>query len=298
MIDATYGAHDNLRELRNEFNKNYQKYIELDLLESLTENAIQNKPSESNDTRGLKLDDKISEKYMKSNLIIAYNNNSNKEVIDQIEFSPNEFKTLPLDLEAKSHLVEKISELIENRLSKLNKFMSESTESDDNDYSETVRMFNKNFEQIQSFKQNSQKSNDDIRLKYEHCLNVAFEVAKLINAMFVNFRLGFYAEENRERCENKILEFKILLGKILSSKSSIMAEIYSEEKLKALKIISDQVDIKSNFYKDKHERMISLINSYDGLGKEFEPILSLYKELKAELERKNFTLDTLKKENF
>lgn len=304
MISSSYGAHENLRELRNEFNKNYQRYIEFNLLESLTDKAIRNTPSDSNDAHLVKLDDRINERYMKSNLISAYsnnNNNTNREaMIDQVEFSPSELKTLPLDLEAKSHLVGKITQLIENRLAKINNFLTDRNDyqSDSNDYAETVRIFNRIFEQIQNFKQSSDKSNDDIRVKYEHCLNIAFEVAKLLNKTLANFRLGFYAGENKERCENKILEFKVLLGKILSSKSSIMAEVYSADKLRALKIISDQIDLKSNLCKEKQERMGSLINSYDSLGKEFEPVLNLYNELKVELERKNFTLNTLKKEDF
>jgi len=125
-------------------------------------------------------------------------------------------------------------------------------------------------------------------------LNVAFEVAKLLNLILKKFRLEFYVGENRERCEQKILEFKVLLGKILSSKSSILGDVYAEEKLKALRVISDQVDMRLSMSQEKYDRMNSLLSSYRSLDSELEPILSTYKQMKVELERKNFTLNTLK----
>lgn len=170
-------------------------------------------------------------------------------------------------------------------------------ELEDNDYTETRRKFNQLFEELSVYKQKSDKSNEEVKLKYEHCLNVAFEISKLLNAILINYRLGFYAQENKERCEKKILEFKVLLGKILSSKSSILSEVYSEDKLRALRVISDQIDMKSNVTREKLDRMTSLIASYNSLGKEFDPILAQFKRLKVELERKNFTLNTLKKDN-
>lgn len=170
-------------------------------------------------------------------------------------------------------------------------------ELEDNDYTETRRKLNQLFEELSVYKQKADKSNEEIKLKYEHCLNVAFEISKLLNAILTNYRLGFYAQENKERCEKKILELKVLLGKILSSKSSILSEVYSEDKLKALRVISDQIDMKSNVTREKLNRMTSLIASYNSLGKEFDPILAQYKQLKNELERKNFTLNTLKKDN-
>jgi HAUS augmin-like complex subunit 4 len=162
---------------------------------------------------------------------------------------------------------------------------------------ETRRKFNQMFEELSIHKQKADKFNEEVKLKYEHCLNVAFEISKLLNAILNNFRLGFYVQENKERCENKILEFKVLLGKILSSKASILSEVYSEDKLKALKIINDQLDIKSNITQERLNRMTSLINSYNSLGKEFDPVLEQYKQLRVELDRKNFTLNTLRKDN-
>lgn len=162
---------------------------------------------------------------------------------------------------------------------------------------ETMHKFHQLIEQIHTFKQASIKANDDIKIKHEHCLNVAYEVAKLLNVILQKFRLGFYADENKERCENKILEFKVLLGKILSSKASILADVYEEDKLKALRKISDQVDLKSNLTKENFERVNSLVNSYNSIGKEFDPVLSTYKQVKAELDRKQFTLNTLKSTN-
>ena len=101
--------------------------------------------------------------------------------------------------------------------------------------------------------------------------------------------------ENRERCEQKILQFKVLLGKILSSKSCIHGDVYTEDKLSALRVISDQVDMRSSMSQEKYDRMSSLLGSYMSLGKELDPILSTYKQMKADLEKKKFTLNTLKK---
>lgn len=298
-MNTNYGDYEALREMRNEFNKNYKKFLEASLLESVIENAIQSSDQvENSDAKLTKLNDRIKEKYLKSNFISLYNNNPVKEENSLNEFSANDFKTLPLDLECKSHLVDKTTELLEARLNKIHSFMTDANDSQNNDYPETMRVFNALVEEIQEFKHNSEKSNDDLKLKYEHGLNIAFEVAKLLNSMLNNYRLGFYAEENKERCEHKILEFKTLLGKMLSSKTSILSDVYSEEKLKALKIISDQIDLKANMAKDKYERTSSLIKLYKSLGKDFEPILMTYKQLKEELERKNFTLNTLKKDNF
>lgn len=296
MINShNYGAHENLRELKNEFNCNYKKYLEMSLLQSLVENALQ-----EGSTIDAKLDEKIKDKYLKSSLIAGYSSTGpNSAPKDGLmgQFSINDFRAPPLDLEAKSYLVEKIKELLENRLAKISSFVTDPSELEDNDYTETRRKLNQLFEELSINKQKSDKSNEEVKLKYEHCLNVAFEISKLLNAILVNYRLGFYAQENKERCEKKILEFKVLLGKILSSKSSILSEVYSEDKLKALRVISDQIDMKSNVTREKLNRMTSLIASYNSLGKEFDPILAQYRQLKNELERKNFTLNTLKKDN-
>lgn len=296
MINThSYGAHENLRELKNEFNCNYKKYLEMSLLQSLVEQAIQ-------DTSAIdvKLDEKIKDKYLKSSLIAGYSatalNPAPKDGLMD-EFSINDFRTSNLDLETKSYLVEKIKGILESRLEKISRFVTDPSELEDNDYAETRRKFNQLFEELSVYKQRSDKSNEEVKLKYEHCLNVAFEISKLLNAILANYRLGFYAQENKERCEKKILEFKVLLGKILSSKSSILSEVYSEDKLRALRVISDQIDMKSNVTREKLDRMTSLIASYNSLGKEFDPILAQYKEMKVELERKNFTLNTLKKDN-
>jgi len=125
-------------------------------------------------------------------------------------------------------------------------------------------------------------------------LNVAFEVARLLNLILKKFRLEFYTAENKERCEQKILQFKVLLGKILSSKSSILSDVYTEDKLKALRVISDQVDIKWSMTQEKYNRMTSLLGAYKSLDTELEPLLGTYKQIKADLEKKKFTLNTLK----
>lgn len=293
MINThNYGAHENLRELKIEFNSNYKKYLEMSLLQSLVENAVQDSSNVD-----VKLDERIKDKYLKSSLIAAYSTGTGPKDGLMDEFSINDFRTSPLDLETKSYLVEKIKDSLENRLTKMSSFVTDPNELEDNDYTETRRKFNQLFEELSVYKEKSDKSNEEVKLKYEHCLNVAFEISKLLNAILINYRLGFYAQENKERCEKKILEFKVLLGKILSSKSSILSEVYSEDKLRALRVISDQIDMKSNVTREKLDRMTSLIASYNSLGKEFDPILAQYKRLKVELERKNFTLNTLKKDN-
>lgn len=152
-------------------------------------------------------------------------------------------------------------------------------------------------EQIQDYKQTTDKSSDDIKIKYEHCLNIAFEVAKLMNDLLNNFRLGFYTEENRERCKAKFIEFEMLCGKILSTKASIMSEIYSKSKLDALKVISDQISTKYDVAMDKYEQAISVVDSYKALGEEFEEILRVYKKLNGDLNQKKYMLDTIKKDN-
>ncbi len=126
MNSADYEAHESLRELRSEFNKNYKKFLELSLLECLTEDVIS---SNNSDLSKPKLIEKLREKYHKSIIISSHNNPSgcvvainNEQLMD--EFSVNDFRTPSLDLETKSNLVEIIREAIENRLNKLNNFMT------------------------------------------------------------------------------------------------------------------------------------------------------------------------------
>lgn len=120
-----YEAQETLRELRNEFNRNYKKFLEMSLLESIIENAVSTEPTTtSGDNKTSKLEDKIKDKYLKSVLISTYNTNPDKDPQLIEEFSVDDFKTSPLDLEAKSHLVDKIQEEIETRLSKIGNFIT------------------------------------------------------------------------------------------------------------------------------------------------------------------------------
>ena len=127
MINThNYGAHENLRELKSEFNSNYKKYLEMSLLQSLVENGVQRSAAD------VKLDEKLKEKYLKSSLITGYINNSSggsatsgmakDGVMDEV--SMNDFKAAPLDLEAKSCLVERIKDLLESRLAKVSSFIA------------------------------------------------------------------------------------------------------------------------------------------------------------------------------
>ena len=123
-----YGTHESLRELRSEFSKNYKKFLELSLLESVTEDALNKNNA---DLSKPKLTEKIREKYHKSIILSSYNSTSGGVVVankesGQVmeEFSVNDFSTTSLDLEVKSGLVECIGEAIENRLNRLNNFMT------------------------------------------------------------------------------------------------------------------------------------------------------------------------------
>lgn len=120
MINThNYGAHENLRELKIEFNSNYKKYLEMSLLQSLVENAVQDSSNVD-----VKLDERIKDKYLKSSLIAAYSTGTGPKDGLMDEFSINDFRTSPLDLETKSYLVEKIKDSLENRLTKMSSFVT------------------------------------------------------------------------------------------------------------------------------------------------------------------------------
>ena len=170
-------------------------------------------------------------------------------------------------------------------------------QSDDNcnNGSSSIHKFHQLIEEIQEDKQSTEKSSDDIRFKYKHCSNILFEVAKLLNDLLNTFRLGFYTEENRERCKATFIEFNVLCGKILGTKASIKAEVYSKNKLDALKVISDQINMKYEVAMDKYEKAISLGDSYKTLGPEYEEVLRVYKKSNAELEQKKYMIQSIKK---
>lgn len=117
MHSIHYSKQETLRELKNEFNINYKKYLESSLIETMLEKAIQTSSSDS------KLDERIKERYLKSNLISSYDETSEKEN-NLTEFSVNDFKTLPLDYEERIHLTEKIETNIDDRLEKITEFMT------------------------------------------------------------------------------------------------------------------------------------------------------------------------------
>ena len=117
MHSVHYSKQETLRKLKNEFNINYKKYLETSLIEAMTEKAVQTSTTNS------KLDDRIKERYLKSNLISSYDKSSTKE--DNLtEFSVNDFKTLPLNLEEREHITIKIESYIDSHLDKINDFMT------------------------------------------------------------------------------------------------------------------------------------------------------------------------------
>ena len=117
MHSVHYSKQETLRKLKNEFNINYKKYLETSLIEAMTEKAVQTSTTNS------KLDDRIKERYLKSNLISSYDKSSTKE--DNLtEFSVNDFKTLPMNLEEREHITIKIESYIDSHLDKINDFMT------------------------------------------------------------------------------------------------------------------------------------------------------------------------------
>ena len=274
---------DSHLELVNSFNKNYTSYLEASLVESVLEEILlSNEPAES--SKANMLEEKIREKYLKACLLSSMCEGSNEAL-------PADIKAPALTAEAKSHLINKVQTLLNERLAKLDAFLLDESDS------QVLEKFEQLVNKKQCLEVNVEKLSDDIKLKYEHCSNAAYEIAKLLKRMLDEYRSGFYAGENKERCEHKILECQVLLSKMKSTSAELYIDLYTEDKLKSLKLIHDQIEMKTRLEKEKLDKAVSSAAAYRALGPDFDNLLCVYNELLEILERKKYAVNKLKKDN-
>jgi hypothetical protein len=116
----------------------------------------------------------------------------------------------------------------------------------------------------------------------------------LLKNLIGEVRLKFYINENRTQYENEILKCDLLLTKIKTVHNEILTDLYSPERVKALRIIQSQIQLDMSKNSEYYENVVKQLNAFKSFGKEFEEILSVYLELNKDLERKRWTLNKLK----
>jgi hypothetical protein len=287
-----------------EFKQNYKNYLESKFLLSLIFDLVN---ENKNNNKGSTLDDIVHENFWKSYLI------SNKEKMNKLdEEFLEELRPNMLNNEVKRHLIYQIDCKLNDYLAIVNEYMNmdkkecnqfklanEMINEDIDDDSpidshKTVNDLKSLIDSIRDLKINEEKLNEEISIKLHHCFNISIEIMNLLKNLIGEVRLKFYINENRTQYENEILKCDLLLMKIKTVHNEILTDLYSPERVKALRIIQSQIQLDMAKNSEYYANVVKQLNAFKSFGKEFDEILSVYLELNKDLERKRWTLNKLK----
>lgn len=287
-----------------EFKQNYKNYLESKFLLSLIFDIVN---ENKNNHKGSTLDDMVHENFWKSYLI------SNKEKMSKLdEEFLEELRPNMLNNEVKRHLIHQIDCKLNDYLATVNEYMNmekkecnqfksgnqmineDIDEDSPIDSHKTVNDLKSLIDSIRDLKINEEKLNEEISIKLHHCFNISIEIMNLLKNLIGEVRLKFYINENRTQYENEILKCDLLLTKIKTVHNEILTDLYSPERVKALRIIQSQIQLDMSKNSEYYENVVKQLNAFKSFGKEFDEILSVYLELNKDLERKRWTLNKLK----
>lgn len=246
----------------SELNLNYKKYLEKQLFENvLLEIVNSNRALVDDNYKSIaKYDELLLDRYIKSCVNAEH------------EEDTGEQRLPALDSELKNYFLNKFESILESRVDVLN----ELTTNDLDLLTREVDMLV-----------------NDTEYKTDLCMNVTFEVSDLIKELLARFRLEFYAKENELTYEHMLVQFDTLCAKVRVVTAELMDELYSREKLNALGVIRNQIDLNTKIAKDKLGQLVELSESYKALGSEFEDLVKLYKQRKEQLARKQYSINKL-----
>ena len=253
----------------NELKLNHKRYLEKSLLENVILEIINPVASDENTHVRADLDSQLLNKYLKS----CVND-------PQIEW-PSESEH-SLSSEAKSYLIERTDLILSDRCDSLENFISASSY---------------NLDDLDVLMKETGKLSSETDVKYEHCVHIAVQLSSLIKEMLSSYRLDFYLKENQLTYENKLVECKTLLAKIRTVAGELLTDMYSPEKQAALGIVRNHLNLKTSLVKENLDRILESLNLFKSLGKEFEELVSTYKQTIEMRDRKLYSINKLNRKN-
>ncbi len=300
-----------------EFNLNYKNYLENKLLMNILYDSLANQESliVNSDLAGENdFYQQIQDNFWRSFI--------NKQQDD--EFTSNdEFNNDPLSSQAKKYLLNKLETNLEAYFKDINNYLKFAKIQDSNDLDDETqeedsssnnKIYHKslstaNFktdlivsklksliESIKTDKLRIDKINKDIDVKLQHCFNKSVEIANLLNKIINEFKLEFYTNYSKIEMEHELAACDSLFKKMDQVQSSMINDLYKPEKAACLKMIKSQIEIERMKSRDMINKLNSSLDSYRSLGSEFENILTTYIDLKAQYDRKLYTIQKLKGE--
>ena len=301
------------KDLSKEFREKYNKYVESRLMHDTICEALNFSGRRHESTSDKSLLEAVKDKFLKSFAVANLKASGTKMSQDFVSNDARdaflaEFKPEALNKEEKSFLVRELEKVLDKRWRKLDTHLdlfeecpnSEEIEHNDDselNYDGISRRLETFVDSVNKSKLEKERLCEEVEFKLERCLSQSVGVSKLLKEMLDQIRLKFYANENQLRCEHKLVECDALLLKIKSVANEMLLDMYSEEKLEALNVLRIQIDVNKQITRDKHDQVLNSLASFHALGKDFEAILAEYTELRAQLEKKRWDYETLKKDN-
>lgn len=307
-----------------EFNLNYKNYLENKLMLTIFYDSLTNQEPLFANTDLIAGNNQLYQQ-IQDNFWRSFINQSQQ---DDTSISNDEFKNEPLSTDAKKYLLNKLETNLEVYFKDINnylKFAKNDTNDNDNDshidleetYEQdklTNKIFHKslsttNFNSeslvtklkslIESTKMDKfkiDKINKDIDIKLQHCFNKSIEIANLLNKIVNDFKLEFYANYSKIEMEHELAACDSLFKKMDQVQSSMINDLYNPDRAACLKMIKSQIEIERMKSKDMINKLNTTLDLYRSLGVEFDNILSSYLDLKAQYDRKMYTIQKLKGE--
>lgn len=224
---------------------------------------------------------------------------SNLIELDQIkEYLDKYYETLPIDEKIKLHIKENIDTLIDReKLLFINSIKENFVESFNNTPNEYQILFFTKIEQFKLHKYIQEIDFESVILKHEHLFWILIEseyYRKYFKSVFrknifdyteLSSELVKYIEEtNKEKTITDIVSLQEVQNYISDKIISETLDIYTLQKLKKLRVSNNKLGIDEIL-------MENIINQYDNISSNIDPMFSLYKAKKYVLSPKDIDLD-------
>lgn len=262
-------------DLEKELAKNHKTYLENQFIyDTLREIVL-----ESDDSKNCNA---FWKSFILGNLSTIDPNNQKS-----IELSKFESNEVSRDL--KESLLAKLKEKFEQNINSIQEFM----QNYDNPATILTQIQEK-IDKITHLKEEIQELDESFQLKLKNIFVISNELINLLTKILKEFKIDFYSKQDLIKCEHIIIESEAYLAKFESLVFEYTSDTYSNDKLKALAMIKQQIDSSKQRADYDFVQFSNSLEGYGCLGKEFQVLLKEYVDLKEILENKKWTLNEIK----
>lgn len=268
-----------VHELTQKFVKKYQDYLENNCLFTIIDEIMMSQPESGQMLDGLK------ENFLKASYVLQSGGSSCDEQLQQ------QMADKSTIVESKAHLLDRIELWLDAEMDNLNECLSLTAELHRID---AANVINKLVEVSARLEASVDKHKMENQRRLNYWLNEMVEVVRLLKCLFDECKLQFYAQKINTDCEFELASCRLLLTKIENEMGQLKVDVYADDKVKALGVIDQHLDMELRKSKEKMEKTADRLSLFKSIECDLKPILDVYVKLKADLDKKYWELNRLK----